>query len=149
MGGAKVSSFEIVGRSIARSDGARKLTGGAIYPSDVIVPGMLYGRILRSVHAHARVLMVDTRKAETLPGVVAILTQQDARNFPSFGAAYKDQSIVAIDTVRYVGEPVAAVAALDESTAQEAINLIDVQFEELPAVVSVDEALLAERAVTA
>ena len=134
-------SLRVVGRSIARCDGARKLTGRAIYPSDVTVPGMLHGRILRSVHAHARLLMVDTRKAEALPGVVAVLTQQDAEKFPSYRAAYKDQSIVAINTVRYVGDPIAAVAALDESTAQEAIDLIEVQFEELPAVLSVDEAL--------
>jgi CO/xanthine dehydrogenase Mo-binding subunit len=136
-----VSSFQVVGQPLSRWDGARKLMGTAIYTSDATVPGMVHGRILRSVYAHARVLKLDTRNAEALPGVLAVLTQEDVRGFPLYGAAFKDQSIVTIDRVRYVGEPVAAVAALDEATAQEAITLIDVDYEELPAVTSVDEAL--------
>jgi len=102
---------------------------------------MVHGKILRSVYAHARVLKLDTRKAEALPGVVAVLTREDVSKCPLYGAAYKDQSIVAIDRVRYVGDPVAAVAAVDDDTAQEALSLIDVDYEELPAVTSVDEAL--------
>ena len=136
-----MSSFQVIGQSVSRGDGARKLTGTAIYTGDATVPGMVHGKILRSIYAHARVLKLNTRKAEALPGVVAVLTREDVKGFPLYGAAYKDQSILAIDTVRYVGDPVAAVAAIDEGTAQEAVNLLDVEYEELPAVTSIDEAL--------
>ena len=137
----KSQAYKVVGRPEARLDGADKVTGKAVYTVDVELPGMAHGKILRSPYAHARIKRVDGRKAEALPGVYAVITRDDQRGLGMFGAAYKDQTIVAIDKVRYVGDPVAAVAAVDEATAEEALNLIDVEYEELPAVTSIEEAL--------
>ena len=98
-------------------------------------------KILRSPFPHARITRVDAGKAENLPGVFAVITREDQRRLGMFGAAYKDQTIVAVDKVRYAGDPVAAVAAIDEATAEEALGLIEVDYEELPAVTNLDEAL--------
>ena len=84
-----------------------------------------------------------------LPGVFAVITREDQKSLRMFGAAYKDQTIVAVDKVRYAGDPVAAVAAVDEATADAALELIEVDYEELPAVTNIDEALARQRAVGA
>ena len=120
-------AYKVVGRPEARLDGADKVMGKAVYTVDVELSGMAYGKILRSPYAHARIKRVDARKAEALPGVYAVITRDDQRGLGMFGAAYKDQTIVAIDKARYVGDPVAAVAAVDEVTAEEALNVIDVE----------------------
>jgi CO/xanthine dehydrogenase Mo-binding subunit len=133
--------YHVVGHAERRSDGEDKVTGKAIYTVDVRLPGMAYGKILRSPYAHARLLRVDASKAEKLPGVHAVVTRADQARLRMFGAAYKDQTIVAVDKVRYAGDPVAAVAAVDEATAEEALTLIEVDYEELPMVTSLDEAL--------
>lgn len=137
----KARAYQVVGRPEARLDGEDKVTGKAVYTVDVELPGMAHGKILRSPYAHARIKRVDARRAEGLRGVCAVITRDDQRGLGMFGAAYKDQTIVAIDKVRYVGDPVAAVAAVDEATAEEALNLIDVEYDELPAVTSIEEAL--------
>jgi CO/xanthine dehydrogenase Mo-binding subunit len=137
----KSQAYNVVGRPETRLDGADKVTGKAVYTVDVELPGMAHGKILRSPYAHARIKRIDGRKAEALPGVYAVITRDDQRGLGMFGAAYKDQTIVAIDKVRYVGDPVAAVAAVDEATAEEALNLIDVEYDELPAATSIEEAL--------
>ena len=137
----KSQAYKVIGRPEARLDGEDKVTGKAVYTVDVELPGMAHGKILRSPYAHARIKRIDGRKAEALPGVYAVITRDDQRGLEMFGAAYKDQTIVAIDKVRYVGDPVAAVAAVDEATAEEALNLIDVEYDELPAVTSIEEAL--------
>jgi CO/xanthine dehydrogenase Mo-binding subunit len=137
----KAQQYNVVGHAEPRSDGAEKVTGKAIYTVDVELPSMAHGKILRSPFAHARVVRVDASKAEALPGVFAVITREDQRRIGMFGAAYKDQTIVAVDKVRYAGDPVAAVAAVDEATAEEALGLIDVDYEELPAVTNLDEAL--------
>ncbi|KKW30025.1 MAG: hypothetical protein UY72_C0025G0001, partial [Candidatus Uhrbacteria bacterium GW2011_GWD2_52_7] len=134
-------ALKVVGSSLPRVDGEEKVTGKALYTVDIELPGMVYGKILRSPFPHAKLLKVDGGKAERLPGVVAVLTREDLKGLNYYGAAYKDQSIVAVDKVRYVGDPVAAVAAIDEGTAEEALNLIEVQYEELSAVTTIDEAL--------
>src|SRR5215468_118012 len=139
----KAQSFKVVGKPKARVDGVEKVTGKAVYTVDVELPGMAHGKILRSPYAHAKVVRVDASKAENFPGVYGVITRDDQKRFGMFGAAYKDQTIVAVDEVRYVGDPVAAVAAVDEATAEEALGLIEVEFEELPAVTSIDEALAA------
>lgn len=133
--------YQVVGHAAPRSDGEDKVTGKAIYTVDIKLPGMAYGKILRSPYAHARLVRVDASKAENLPGVCAVITRADQARLAMFGAAYKDQTIVAVDKVRYAGDPVAAVAAVDEATAEEALALIDVDYEELPAVTNIDEAL--------
>src|SRR5687768_4883527 len=136
-------TYKIIGRTAPRSDGAEKVTGKAVYTVDVDLPGMAHAKVLRSPYPHARIGRVDASKAERLPGVYAVITKEDQRELGMFGAAYKDQTIVAVDKVRYVGDPVAAVAAVDEATAEEALALIDVDYEELPAVTNLDEALAA------
>src|ERR687883_581058 len=103
---------------------------------------MLHGKILRSTYAHARIVRIDTGAAAALPGVAAIVTGRDAPGL--FGSRMKDTPILAQDTVRYVGEPVAAVAAEDEDTAEEALDLIEVEYEELPAVFTPELALLPD-----
>jgi len=137
----QAKEYRVVGKPELRSDGAEKVTGKALYTVDVKLPGMVHGKILRSPYAHARLVRVDARKAEELPGVFAVITRDDQQRLGMFGAAYKDQTIVAVDKVRYAGDPVAAVAAVDEATADEALGLIDVDYEELPAVTNLDEAL--------
>jgi len=134
-------AFRVIGRAEPRVDGEEKVTGKAVYTVDIELPGMAHGKILRSPYAHARLIRVDASKAERLPGVYGVITRDDQRAFGMFGAAYKDQTIVAVDKVRYVGDPVAAVAAVDEATAEEALGLIEVDYEELPAVTSIAEAL--------
>jgi CO/xanthine dehydrogenase Mo-binding subunit len=137
----KLQTYNVIGRPEARLDGKEKVTGSALYTVDLELPGMAHGKILRSPYAHARLVRVDGTQAEKLPGVYAVITGNDQRRLRMFGAAYKDQTIVAVDKVRYVGDPVAAVAAIDEATAEEALNLIEVEYEELAAVTSIDEAL--------
>jgi CO/xanthine dehydrogenase Mo-binding subunit len=126
-------------------DARERVTGSIAYALNFELPGALTGKVLRSLHPHARVLRVDASRARRLPGVVAILTRDDLLDqntiFPYYGPVIRDQPIVAIDKVRFVGDPVAAVAAMDADTAQEALELIDVEYEELPAVFDAEEAL--------
>ena len=131
-----------VGRSVARVDAAEKLSGEAQYVGDMVVPDMLHGKVLRSTMPHALIRSVDTSAAERMPGVVAILTGADFLDSdPYWGHAIKDRPIVAIDKVRHVGEPVVAVAAVDEATAEAAVRAIVVEYEELPVVGTLVEAL--------
>jgi len=128
-----------VGTRAPRVDSVGKVTGGAVYGVDVALPGMLHGAVLRSPHPHARIVSIDTSAAVAAPGVEIVVT---GRDFPFlFGAAIKDQPFLAIDRVRYVGEPVVAVAAATEAQAQEALDLIRVDYEEMPAVVDMRAAL--------
>jgi CO/xanthine dehydrogenase Mo-binding subunit len=134
-------SFSVAGTNAHRVDGLEKVTGKAIYTSDIEIPGMAHARILRSPVAHAKLVRVDATKAKELPGVIATLTRDDIQGFNyKYGATYKDQSIVAVDKVRYVGDPVAAVLADDAMTAEQALELIEVEYEELPKVTNIEEA---------
>ena len=109
----------------------------------LIVPGMIEGKFLRSPYAHARIRAIDTREAEALPGVVAVLTSKDLADVgPYIGRSKnKDQPIIAFERVIYAGQPVAAVAAADRATAEAAAAKIRVDYEELPAVIEIDEAI--------
>jgi CO/xanthine dehydrogenase Mo-binding subunit len=133
----------VVGTSVRRVDGGDKVTGRAKYAGDLLIPGMIEGKFLRSPYAHARIHAIDTREAESLPGVVAVLTREDFTEIsPYIGRGKnKDQPIIALERAIYAGQPVAAVAALDRATAEEALNKIHVDYEELPAVIHVDEAI--------
>ena len=124
-------------------DGLDKVTGAARYTFDLELPGMLHAKILRSPHAHARIVAIDTTRAVALPGVACVLTGADARTLPDphYGVFVRDQPVLPWDKVRYVGDMVAAVAAVDEATAYRALALIDVQYEPLPPVMTIDEAL--------
>ena len=137
----KAQTYNVIGKAELRNDGAEKVTGKALYTVDVDLPGMAHGKVLRSPYAHARLARVDGSQAERLPGVLAVITREDQKSLRMFGAAYKDQTIVAVDKVRYAGDPVAAVAAVDEATAARALELIEVDYEDMPAVTSIDEAL--------
>jgi CO/xanthine dehydrogenase Mo-binding subunit len=134
-------AYTVAGTDANRVDGIEKVTGKAIYTSDIQLPGMTHARILRSPIAHAKLTKVDASKAREIPGVITTLTRDDIKNFNyKYGATYKDQSIVAVDKVRYVGDPVAAVLADDPATAEAALELIDVEYEELPKVTNIEEA---------
>ena len=140
---ANARDFSVVGTSVRRVDGADKVTGRAKYAGDLIIPGTIEGKFLRSPYAHARIRAIDTREAAALPGVVAVLTSKDFTDIdPYIGRSKnKDQPIIAVDRVIYAGQPVAGVAALDRATAEAALGLIHVEYEELPAVIDVDEAI--------
>ena len=130
-----------VGKSVPRIDGVEKVTGRAVYSVDVVLPRMLYGAALRSPYPHARILSIDTEEAKKSPGVRVVVTGKDVPY--TFGEQIKDQPFLAVDRVRFVGEPVAAVAAETELEAQEALKKIRVTYEEMPAVFDPREALLA------
>ena len=107
-----------------RADAAAKVTGTARYTADVRLPGMLHAKVLRSPHAHARLVSVDASRARALPGVHAVLTRDELDGIaPGYGYFVKDQPVVALDTVRYAGDVVAAVAAGTEAVALEAVKL--------------------------
>jgi CO/xanthine dehydrogenase Mo-binding subunit len=135
----------VIGRPVPRFDGHAKVTGRALYTGDLFIPGMVPGFILRSSVAHARLRAVRTEEAERVPGVLAVLTGADlAGTDPYYGHAVKDRPVIAIDKVRYVGEPVAAVAAVDLRTARAAAERIIMDVQELPAVFDLDQALAAD-----
>jgi len=134
-----------VGRIVERADGRVKLAGQAEFTGDISVPRMLHGAVLRSPVAHAEVLAVDVRAAEKLDGVIAVLTAGDLADIdPFYGQALRDRPIVAIDRVRFAGEPVAVVAAETQAAADLAVTLIEVQYGALPVAASLEAALAPE-----
>jgi len=134
-------AYTIAGTDARRVDGIEKVTGKALYTGDLQLPGMAYAKILRSPLAHARLVKVDASNAKSMNGVIATLTRDDIKDLNyKYGATYKDQSIVAVDKVRYVGDPVAAVLAESPAIAEQALELIEVEYEELPKVTNIEEA---------
>lgn len=141
LGGA-MKEFSFIGKPVVRVDALAKVTGEAVYGYDLAFPGMLFGRVLRSKYAHAKILNIDISKASKVVGVRAVMTGKDIPitfGVPNLGIV--DQPIFAIDKVRYHGDAVAGVAAVDEDTAEEALDLIKVEYEELPAVFDPLEAM--------
>src|SRR5438874_443482 len=133
--------YRIIGTPRPKVDAYGKVTGRALYADDIMLPRMVYGRLLRSPHPHARILSIDTHKALELPGVLAVLTGEDLPQKFGILPSSQDEYALAIDKVRYVGDPVAAVAALDPDILDEAMKLIEVEYDVLPALMSIDEAL--------
>ena len=131
--------YSVVGKGITRIDADVRVTGKAIFGDDVQLPGLLHGKVLRSPHGHARIIRIDTSKAERLPGVKAVVTAKDAPEALA-GGVIKDRPIFARDKVRYMGEPIAAVAATDQHIAEQALHLIEVEYEPLPAVIDPQKA---------
>jgi len=141
----------VVGKRLPRPDAFEKATGAAKYTVDINLPGMLIGKVLRSPHPHAKILKVDTSRAESLPGVVAVITREDTpktRFTRSKGSVtivkpekIVEDEMVINDKARFLGEPVAAVAAINEEIADEALELIDVEYSVLPAVFDPVEAM--------
>src|SRR5712691_12620217 len=143
--------YNVVGKRPIRPDGAEKVTGHANYGADVRLPGMLYGKILRCPHVHARIKSIDTRHAAELPGVYAVVTSADLAQ-PSgrlvdlaegmiHNMRFMSNNILAADKVLYKGHAVAAVAATNPHIAEEALALIQVEYEQLPPVLTVEDAL--------
>ncbi|HLH62478.1 MAG TPA: molybdopterin cofactor-binding domain-containing protein [Ktedonobacteraceae bacterium] len=133
--------YKIIGTPRPKVDAYSKVTGRALYADDIMLPRMLYGRLVRSPHPHARILSIDTHKALELPGVIAIITGEDLPQKYGILPSSQDEYALAIDKVRYVGDPVVAIAALDPDILDEAAKLIHVEYEVLPALMSIDEAL--------
>src|SRR3984957_1088155 len=125
--------FSIIGKPTAMVDAAGKTTGAGKYTDDLTLPGTTSDRILHSSYPHARIKSIDTSRAEKLEGVVAIVTGKDAPNPYGILPVGHDEYALALDKVRYVGDNVACVAAIDEATADQALELIDVEYELLPA----------------
>ena len=129
--------YSVIGHSVPRIDGPEKVTGAAKYTLDLKFPNMLYGKILTSPHAHARIISIDTSEAEALPGVKAVITHKDVPTLKyGLSPARWDENIFCSDKVRFVGDKVAAVACLDEPTCYKALKLIKVEYEVLPAVLN-------------
>src|SRR5215471_2702767 len=135
-----MANYRVIGKPVERVDGPEMLSGQALYGPDMKLSGMLWGKILRSPISHGRILRVDVEKAKKHPGVKAVIWAQDVPT-RRYGYAIEDEHIFAIGKVCYVGQPVAAVAAVDEDTAEEALSLMEVDYEELPAVFDAEEAL--------
>ncbi len=131
-----MTQFKVLGRNYPRVDAYDKVTGRAAYASDVYLPGMLACKLLPSTRTHARIVKIDTSRAAELPGVHCVITGADFPDIRFGSGALKDRYIMPTEVVNFVGEPIAAVAADDEATAQEAIDLIEVEYEDLPAVIN-------------
>ena len=137
---ANKEDLSVVGRNWARLDGVDKVSGSSVFADDVRLPGMVYGKIVRSPHPSARIVSIDTSAAEALPGVKAVITATDAAGV----VIGMNQPLLPKKFVKYVGHEVAAVAALDEQTAAEAAALIEVEYEVLPPILSLTKALGAD-----
>ncbi len=136
-----MSELDIVGKSYPQIDGMQKAMGKTKFVTDLVLPGMLYGRTLRSPYPHANIKNIDTSRAKALAGVKAVVTYADTPGI-KFGPRSEDWTIFAGDKARFHGDEVAAVAAIDEDTAEEALELIEVEYEELPFVTDPLEAML-------
>ena len=137
---AKSEKYSVVGQRVQRVEGFDKVTGESKFIADIQLPGTLIGRVLRSPYPHARIRCINTSKAAKLSGVRAVVTAEDTIKRP-WGAFFADQYILSVGKTRYVGEEVAAVAAIDPDIAEEAIDLIEVDWEPLPGVFDAEEAM--------
>ena len=135
-----MTEHSFIGERVPRVDALEKVTGEADYCADLKIPGMLFGKIKRSPYPFARILSIDTSSAQKLPGVRAVITAQDVTQF-AYGLVLLDELPLASDYVRYIGDEVAAVAAVDEDTAEEALDLIRVEYEELTPVFDPEKAV--------
>src|SRR5215472_13010662 len=138
------NGFSIIGKRIAMVDAAGKTTGAGKYTDDLSVPGMLIGKILHSPYPHARIKRIDTSRAEALDGVATVVVGADAPKTYGILPVGHDETALAVDRVRYVGDNVACAAAVDEATAERALELIDVEYEVLPAYFDPEESMKAE-----
>ncbi len=142
MGEISMSEYDVINTRAARVDASDKVRGRAVYVDDIKMPGMLYGALLQSPLAHGEILNIDTSAAERLPGVKSVVTYKEA-GLVKYGVspARYDETLFCHDKVRHVGDNIAAVAATDLDTALEAVSLIKVEYRELPAVFTVEEAM--------
>ena len=134
-------NLDVVGKREIRKDSATKVDGSAIYTADLKMPGMLYGKTLRAMVPHARLISIDTSEAEKMPGVHAVLTYKDVPGIDRYGLSIPDQPVLVDDKVRQMGDPLAFIAADSVDICEEAMEKIKVELEELPGVFSIDEAI--------
>ncbi len=134
-------AFHVIGKRNRKVEGLAKVTGRAIYADDITLPRMLHGKLLRSIHAHARLVSIDTTAALALPGVHAVITGKDLPEYYGIIPWTQDEQALCEEKARYVGDAIAAVAADSELIAEEALRLIRVEYAPLPAAMSIDEAL--------
>ena len=146
LAGLASSELRALGRRARRVEGLRKSTGAEVYTDDIVLPGMLHGKILRSTEAHARILSIDPGAALALPGVHAVITGRDMPTPYGIIPWTPDEHALCLDKVRFIGDAVAAVAAVDEDTANRALELIEVEYEALPAYLNAEAALAPEAA---
>src|SRR5881397_4234496 len=134
--------FTVVGQPLPKIDAWGKVTGDTRYADDLVLPRLAFGKLLRSPHAHARITQIDTTRARALPGVYAVITGADLPRV-KFGIlpVSQDEEALCTEKVRMVGDAVAAVAAVDEETAEQACRLIEVDYEPLRALMSIEESL--------
>ncbi len=143
-----MTDLAVVGHSVYRKDAHQKVTGQVLYVGNIEMPGMLHVAVLRSPYAHARITRIDKSKAEAVAGVAVVLTGADIAKMPGvdpyYGPAFRDQPILAVDKVCFAGDPVIAVAAVDKRIAEDALQLVEVEYDPLPAVLDVLEAAKAD-----
>ncbi|MDQ3134358.1 MAG: molybdopterin-dependent oxidoreductase [Acidobacteriota bacterium] len=137
-------SLNVIGKPFRKVDARAKCTGQTLFADDIVLPRMLYAKLLRSPEPHAIIKSVDTSTAERLPGVRAVMTGKDLPISYGILPVSQDEHALCIDRVRFIGDPVAAVAAIDEDTAFEAMNLIEVEYEKLQTITSIEEAILID-----
>jgi CO/xanthine dehydrogenase Mo-binding subunit len=133
--------FNIIGKPNRKVDVMKKVTGQTVYAGDVVLPRMLHCKILRSIHPHARINFIDITEAETLPGVKAVMIGQDLPHKFGILPVSEDEETLAVEKVRFVGDPLAAVAAVDEETAEAALKHIHVEYEVLASVMDIEAGL--------
>ena len=141
-----------IGKRTIRPDGADKVTGQATFGADTTMPGMIWGKVLRSPHAHANIRSIDTSKAESLPGVKAVITSADVTNYSPEKSVilgiqdmrWMTRNVMAREKALFHGHPVAAVAATSQKIADQACKLIEVDYEVLPWVVEIDDAIKSD-----
>ena len=136
-------SYGRIGQPLGRVEGPAKVTGEARFTADILLPGMIWGKVLRSPLPHAKIVSINTREAEQMPGILAVLTAKDLPDLLTGRLVY-DMPVLAIDRVRFIGEKVAVVAAEDPDMAEDALASIDVEYEEMPAVFDAHEAMNPE-----
>src|SRR5688572_5476708 len=135
------AELSVVGQPLPKVDAFAKVAGQTVFADDITLPRMAFARLLRSPHPHARIKRIDVSRAAALPGVLATLVGTELPIPFGILPVSQDEHALALDKVRFVGDPVAAVAALDEETAEEACALVDVEYEVLPPLMTIDEAL--------
>lgn len=136
-------SYDVIGKSVLRIDGLSKVTGQAVYPQDIYMDNMVYGKTLRSTKPHANI-NIDTSKAESLEGVLKVFTHKDIKGENHHGVMFKDHEVLCAKKVRRIGDPVAFVVAESEKIAEKALELVEVNYEELEAIFDPEEAMKDE-----
>ncbi|MCA1565121.1 MAG: molybdopterin-dependent oxidoreductase [Acidobacteria bacterium] len=142
--GASKKDLKVVGRPFRKVDARAKCTGQTKFADDIVLPRMLFAKLLRAHEPHARIVKIDASKARALPGVHAVITGEDLPLSYGILPVSQDEHALCTDRVRFIGDPVAAVAAVDEDTAFEAMNLIEVEYERLQTITSIEEAIMID-----